>query len=149
KENAFSREREEKSDRFSVTAAEPLAFLALDPEQRMLYGAGEHKLYAWELGAAGASGPDMADAAAPGTALALLVGGRSLVAGHSDGTMSVWFRLREGRARTELVRAHHFDSQGGAIRELAPSGRGRSFLALGADGALGLYHSTSERVLWR
>ena len=61
----------------------------------------------------------------------------------------MWFRLRAGRARTELVRAHAFDSQGGAIRALAPSGRGRSFLALGDGGTLGLYHSTSERVLWR
>ncbi|HTO07348.1 MAG TPA: ABC transporter permease subunit [Myxococcota bacterium] len=149
KVNAFSGEREEKSERFALSAAQPLAFLALDPDQRMLYGAATSHLYAWELGANGLSGPDVADAGVPVTALGLLVGGRSLVAGHQDGTLSVWFRLREGRARTELVRAHHFGSQGGEIRALAPSGRGRSFLALGSDGKLGLYHSTSERVLWR
>src|SRR5262249_48533039 len=120
-----------------------------DPEQRVLYAAGSRRLYAWELGAGSASGPDSVDAGAPVSALALLVGGRSLAVGHEDGTLSVWFRLREGQAHSALVRAHHFDSQGGAIRWLAASGRGRSFLALGVDGALGLYHSTSERVLWR
>jgi phosphate transport system permease protein len=149
KVNAFSGERDEKSERFELRAEQPLGFLALDPEQRMLYGAGASRVYAWELAAGGASGPDGADTGAPVSAVTLLVGGRSLAVGHEDGTLSVWFRLREGRAHTELVRAHHFGSQGGAIRWLAPSGRGRSFLALGADGRLGLYHSTSERVLWR
>ena len=148
--NDFSGERDEKTERFVLPAGEPLAFLALDPEQRVLYAAGGGgRLFAWELGADGAHGPDVADGGVPVTALALLVGGRSLVAGHADGSLSVWFRVHTGRARTELVRAHHFESQGAAIRALAPSGRGRSFLALGDDGALGLYHSTSERVLWR
>ena len=149
-ENAFSGEREEKSARQTAPAPAGLALLALDPDQRTLYGAdGSGRLFAWELGDDGAHGPDVADAGVPATALALLVGGRSLAVGHADGSLSVWFHLRAGRARTELVRAHAFGSQGAAIRALAPSGRGRSFLALGEDGALGLYHSTSERVLWR
>jgi phosphate transport system permease protein len=148
--NEFSGERAETSTRSVVSAGAPLVSLALDPEQRVLYGADEGgRLFAWELAADGVRGPDVADGGVPVTALALLVGGRSLLVGHSDGSLSVWFRVHSGRARTELVRAHRFDSQGAAIRALAPSGRGRSFLALGADGALGLYHSTSERVLWR
>ncbi|MFI5315321.1 MAG: ABC transporter permease subunit [Myxococcota bacterium] len=148
--NEFSGERSESSARSVVTAPDALAFLLLDPEQRVLYAAdATGHLFAWELAPDGVHGPEIADAGAPATALALLVGGRSLVVGHTDGALSVWFRVRAGRARTELVRAHRFESQGGAIRALAPSGRGRSFLALGDDGALGLYHSTSERVLWR
>lgn len=148
--NDFSGERDEKRVRSVVPGAEGVALLEIDPEQRVLYAADARgRLFAWELGADGVHGPDVADGDVPVTALSLLVGGRSLVAGHADGSLSVWFRVRTGRARTELVRAHRFDSQGAAIRALAPSGRGRSFLALGADGALGLYHSTSERVLWR
>jgi phosphate transport system permease protein len=149
--NEFSGERDEKTVRTVTPAEAGLSQLVLDPTQRVLYAADAGgRLFAWELGADGAAhGPDVADAGAPVTALSLLVGGRSLVAGHSDGSLSVWFRVRAGRARTELVRAHRFDSQGAAIRAIAPSGRGRSFLALSSDGALGLYHSTSERVLWR
>jgi phosphate transport system permease protein len=148
--NAFSGERAEKSARSVASGAEGVALLEIDPEQRVLYAADAGgRLFAWELGPDGVHGPDVAQSGVPVTALSLLVGGRSLVAGHADGSLSVWFRVRTGRARTELVRAHGFDSQGAAIRALAPSGRGRSFLALGADGALGLYHSTSERVLWR
>ena len=148
--NQFSGEREETNARFEVTAPDALAFLVLDPDQRVLYAAdAAGRLFAWELSADGVHGPDSADSGIPATALSLLVGGRSLVVGHSDGSLSVWFRARAGRARTELVRAHVFESQGGAIRALAPSGRNRSFLALGDDGRLGLYHSTSERVLWR
>jgi phosphate transport system permease protein len=149
-ENAFSGEREEKSERFTAAAPDGLALLAVDPDQRTVYGAdGTGRLFAWELAADGLHGPDTATAGSPATALALLVGGRSLAVGHADGSLSVWFHLRAGRARSELVRAHAFGSQGAAIRALAPSGRGRSFLALGEDGVLGMYHSTSERVLWR
>jgi len=149
-ENAFSGEREETSSRQTAPAPAGLALLALDPDQRTLYGAdGGGRLFAWELQDDGVHGPDVADAGAPATALTLLVGGRSLAVGHADGSLSVWFHLRAGRAHTELVRAHAFGSQGAAILALAPSGRGRSFLALGEDGELGLYHSTSERVLWR
>ena len=148
--NAFSGEREESSARFTAAAPEGISLLALDPDQRTVFAAdGSGGLYVWELGPDGLRGPDAANGASPATALSLLVGGRSLVVGHADGSLSVWFHLRAGRARTELVRAHAFGSQGGAIRALAPSGRGRSFLALGEDGVLGLYHSTSERVLWR
>ena len=148
--NEFSGESSVSERRASAPAPDGLAFLALDPPQQVLFGASAAgAVYAWELREDGIHGPDAADAGKPVTALALLVGGRSLVAGHADGSLSVWFRLRAGRARTELVRAHAFDSQGGAIRALAPSGRGRSFLALGDGGTLGLYHSTSERVLWR
>jgi phosphate transport system permease protein len=148
--NEFSGERSAEERRWSAPAPEGVTRLELDPEQKLLYGASAAgALYAWEIRDDGLHGPDRADAGKPVTALALLVGGRSLITGHADGSLSVWFRLRAGRARTELVRAHAFDSQGGAIRLLAPSGRGRSFLALSDDGALGLYHSTSERVLWR
>jgi phosphate transport system permease protein len=148
--NEFSGEETETSARFTAPATgQSLDFVALDPAQRVVWAAGSGRVFAWEIAADGLRGPDTADAGAPVTAVALLVGGRSLAVGHSDGSLSVWFRARTGRAHAELIRAHRFDSQGAAIRALAPSGKGRSFLALGGDGALGLYHSTSERVLWR
>ena len=57
----------------------------------------------------------------------------------------MWFRLRAGRAHTELVRAHAFDSQGGAIERIAPSGRGRSFLALGDSYTIGEGVAAADR----
>jgi phosphate transport system permease protein len=148
--NQFSGESTDESHRSSVAAPPGLARLVINPDQTLLYGADTSGgLFVWELGDAEVRGPDRATASSPVTALGLLVGGRSLVAGHADGSLTVWFRVRSGRARTELVRAHAFESQGGPIRELAASGRSRSFLALSEDGALGLYQSTSERTLWR
>jgi len=93
--------------------------------------------------------PRVSQTGSPITALSLLVGGRSVVVGNANGDLSVWFRVQAGRAHAELVRAHVIPALGAAVRAIAPSWRKRTFAALAADGSIGLYHSTSERTLWR
>ena len=148
--NDFSGERDERTVRAQIEAPEGIEHLALDSDQRQLYGTDARgALYWWELADDGPREPRISQTGQPITALSLLVGGRSVVVGHADGSLSIWFRVQTGRAHTELVRAHAIASQGGAIRVIAPSWRKRTFAALGEDGSIGLYHSTSERVLWR
>ncbi|MGH9884313.1 MAG: hypothetical protein ACREBE_02215, partial [bacterium] len=148
--NDFTGQRDEQTVRSQIEAPAGIDHLALDSDQRQLYGADARgALYWWELADEGARSPRISQTGSPITALSLLVGGRSAVVGHADGTLSIWFRVQTGRARAELVRAHSIESQGGAIRAIAPSSRKRTFAALGEDGSIGLYHSTSERVLWR
>ncbi|MEX2208405.1 MAG: ABC transporter permease subunit [Myxococcota bacterium] len=148
--NDFTGERDEQISRWQVPSPEGVTRLLLDSDQRQLYGADARGgLYWWELAEDGVRSPRISDTGAPISALSLLVGGRSVVVGFADGELSVWFRVQSGRAHAELVRAHEIASQGAAIRAIAPSWRKRTFAALAADGSIGLYHSTSERTLWR
>ncbi len=148
--NDFTGERDERSSRSRIPSPQGVTRLAIDSDQRQLYGSDPNgALYWWELPAEGIRKPRVSQTGAPITALSLLVGGRSVVVGHEDGSLSIWFRVRTGRAHSELVRAHVIESQGEAIRAIAPSWRKRTFAALSEDGSLGLYHSTSERTLWR
>ncbi len=83
----------------------------------------------------------------PVSALTLLIGDRSLVVGRGNGAIEVWFPQRIGADRS-LRHARSFPSLTAAIHALAPSPRGKGFLALDAGGAMALMYSTSERVLW-
>jgi len=148
--NEFSGERAEQTWRSQIPAPGGVTHLALDSDQRQLYGAdASGALYWWELTDEGVRSPRISQTGSPITALSLLVGGRSVVVGHADGRVSIWFLVQSGRAHAELVHAHEIESQGGAIRAIAPSWRKRTFVALGDGGEIGLYHSTSERTLWR
>lgn len=148
--NDFTGERDVQASRSRIPSVEGVTRLVLDSDQRQIYGSDPRgALYWWELSEDGIGTPRVSQSDTPITALSLLVGGRSVVVGHEDGSLSVWFRVRMGRAHTELVRAHVVASQGAAIRAIAPSWRKRTFAALATDGSIGLYHSTSERTLWR
>jgi len=87
------------------------------------------------------------------TSLAFLIGEQSLVAGASDGSVNVWFRVErhdvgstDGRA---LVLAHALAPQDGAVLQIAPSQRSKSFATGDANGGVWLRHATSEQVLLR
>jgi phosphate transport system permease protein len=83
----------------------------------------------------------------PITALTLLIGDRSLVVGRQSGAIEVWFPQLRGADRS-LRHVRSFPSLDAPVRALAPSPRGKGFLALDAGGAMALMYSTSERVLW-
>jgi phosphate transport system permease protein len=83
----------------------------------------------------------------PVSALTLLIGDRSLVVGRANGAIEVWYPQRRGTERA-LRHARSFPSLEAAVRALAPSPRGKGFLALDAGGTVALMYSTSERVLW-
>jgi phosphate transport system permease protein len=59
----------------------------------------------------------------------------------------VWFPQLRGIDRS-LRHARSFPSLKAPVRALAPSPRGKGFLALDAAGEMALMYSTSERVLW-
>jgi phosphate transport system permease protein len=83
----------------------------------------------------------------PITALTTLIGGRSLVVGQQDGSLSVWLQVRQADDSFRLTRVRDFPPHPGAIRALAASPRDKGFLAAD-DRRLGLYYSTSHRTLW-
>jgi phosphate transport system permease protein len=135
----------------SATEAAPaLSAMVIDGDQRNLYAGGADGSLLWWPLESGVPGPaQVVRCASPVTALTLLIGGRSLIAGHQDGTLSVWFPVRAADESFHLTRIRSFPPHDGAIASLTPSARNKAFLASDRAGGLGLYYSTSERVLWR
>ena len=124
--------------------------LLLDDAQTSVYaGLADGRIAWWRIGNEAALAPPLLTPAdrSPVTALALLIGDRSLVAGREDGSVDVVFpAARGGRRSLEAVRS--FPRRPAAVRAIAPSPRGKGFLLLDGAGGLALLYSTSERVLW-
>ena len=128
--------------------------LLLDRAQRRLYAALDGGRIAWwELADPSAEPRQVATVGgARISALSLLVGDRALVVGQQDGNLGVWFPVAHPERATSgdtLERIHVFPAHDAAIERVVASRRNRTFLVLDASGELGLYYSTSERVLWR
>ncbi len=85
------------------------------------------------------------------TAFGFLIGEQSLVAGGSDGTVDVYFRLQQPNAKSSdgftLVRAHTLEKQSAAVTAIAPSPRSKMFATADAGGNVWVRHSTSEQTL--
>jgi phosphate transport system permease protein len=147
--NAMTGEVTRDDSRSSIAAPEGTEILLLDAEADNLYaGTKGGSVRWWRLDAAGLRDPlSSAGGGAAITALELLLGDRSLVVGRSDGTLEVWFPLLRGTDRA-LQKVRSFPPREGPIVAVAPTPRGKGFLALDAKGGLALLYSTSSRVLW-
>jgi phosphate transport system permease protein len=150
KENEFTGEVTTSEERRSGSAPGVLTQLVFDHGQRNLFGAdGRGDLLWWSLADEALGPPQVVSAgAAPVTALTMLIGGRSLVVGQADGALSVWFLVPQPEGGARLTRIRDFPALPAAVQTLAPSARDKGFVAQAADGTLGLYYSTSHRVLW-
>jgi phosphate transport system permease protein len=151
-ENMMTGEVTESVERFQAQAPGRLTALVIDDGQTSLYGGTARGEILWWPLAEGQPGEVRAASAGPSaiTALDLLIGGRSLVVGQENGALSIWLQTRESQGEDvfRLTRVRDFPRSAAAVRQIAPSERGKGFLALGDGGKLGLYYSTSHRTLW-
>ena len=151
-ENVMTGEVTESVERFQAQAPGRLTALVIDDGQTSLYGGTARGEILWWPLAEGGPGEVRTASAGPSaiTALDLLIGGRSLVVGQENGALSIWLQTREseGEDLFRLTRVRDFPRRAAAVRQIAPSERGKGFLALGDGGELGLYYSTSHRTLW-
>jgi phosphate transport system permease protein len=151
--NAITGEKTASVTRHEARLPGPVTVLLLDKAQRNLYaGTADGELLWWPLqdGEPGAISTASAGTS-PVTALTNLIGGKSLVVGQQDGSLSVWLQVRQKDDSFRLTRARDFPRHPGAITVLAPSPRDKGFFALDSGrggGRLGLYYSTSHRTLW-
>ena len=85
------------------------------------------------------------------TKLAFLAGEQSIVAGGSDGSVDVYFRLPRPSAGTAdgyaLVRAHRLEKHEAAVTAFDASERSKLFVTADASGQVWLRHSTSESTV--
>ncbi|HEX4952393.1 MAG TPA: ABC transporter permease subunit [Thermoanaerobaculia bacterium] len=133
---------------FLATPERPSRLL-IDRDLRNVYGGtASGKVLWWDLAAEEGTPPqEVATLSGAVTALALLIGDRSLVVGQASGGLSVWFQVRGADDAFRLTRIREFPAHPGAIELVAPSLRNKGFLAIGG-GRVGLYHSTAHRVMW-
>ena len=74
--------------------------------------------------------------AVPVTALGVLLGDETLLTGSADGAVEAWFGVRASpkAAAWNLTRIRGFAKCGAAVRDIAPSPRGKTFAVLDAGG---------------
>ncbi len=85
------------------------------------------------------------------TALAYVIGDRSLIVGTAKGAVSVWAELPGGQDHTtsRLQAIHHLEPHPVAVTAISPSRRNKGFVTSDADGNLYVHHATSEQTLLR
>ena len=81
------------------------------------------------------------------TAMSFLSGGISLVIGDDLGHLSQWFPVRDQHNNAQLKRVRKFEPLPASITGIVPEYYRKGFLAVDAEGHLGLYHATAERHL--
>lgn len=82
------------------------------------------------------------------TALVMLSGGFSIIAGTDTGEISQWFLVRSEGVRFALRRIREFTPMPAAVTALAPEFFRKGFVAGDAKGNLGSYFATSQRLLY-
>ncbi len=83
------------------------------------------------------------------TALAYLMGDRSLVVGSESGQITVWMPVREHSKTntTHMKLIHRFVSHPTAVTDITISQRDKGFITTDSTGEIRLHHSTSEQTL--
>ncbi len=135
----------------------PPTMFALDPHLENLYVAVQGgKIAHFRLTKPGS--PELAEivplredgAQSEVTALEFLTGGNSLVVGESDGSVSVWFQVRETEDAPvrKFRRVHALESHEAAVSAISTSSRDRGFLTADRLGRVKLHHATSEQTFF-
>jgi phosphate transport system permease protein len=81
------------------------------------------------------------------TALAFLIGDRTLVVGDSSGGVSTWQVAPAPGGEPRLTRIHGFAGHGGAVVAISASGRDKGFITADAAGGMRLHYGTSGATL--
>jgi len=118
-------------------------------------GTADGHLYDWDVRETGhpvlLERVAVSPAHAPVTALAYLIGDRSLVIGTGSGEVATWMPVRvtkEGNA-TKLLRIHQFPAHPAAVTAISQSQRDKGFVTGDAQGNLYVHYSTSGQTLLR
>ena len=127
--------------------------LVIESKQRELYVLhGDRSLARYDI--ADKTNPKLLETveiAPPGqrvTALAMLSGGFSLIVGTDKGELAQWFLVRTAGANFALKRIRGFEPMPAEVTALAPEFFRKGFIAGDAQGHLGSYFATSQRLLF-
>lgn len=82
------------------------------------------------------------------TAAEFLVGSVSVIFGTESGALSQWFLVRDEANNYNLSRIRDFESHGAEITAIAPEHTRKGFVAVDADGQMGIHYGSSSRTLF-
>ncbi|QBF24346.1 ABC transporter permease subunit [Pseudomonas tructae] len=129
---------------------EPVKAIFIDPRQQWLYvinGRAQADVFSLREKSLNGRYKLLDDGNAEVTASTQLVGGISLVIGDSKGGLAQWFMARDPDGEQRFKRIREFQMGKAPIVQIDAEERRKGFVALDADGKLGVFHSTAHRTL--
>ncbi|WP_296218230.1 ABC transporter permease subunit [Pseudomonas sp. UBA2684] len=130
--------------------AEPIKALIVDPRQQWLYvinGRATADVFSLRTKELNGRYKLLNDGASEVSSATALLGGISLMIGDSKGGIAQWFMVRDDDGKQYLKSIRSFQMAGNAITQIIPEERRKGFMALDAQGNLGIFHSTAHRTL--
>src|SRR5690606_7171211 len=129
--------------------AEPIRALVIDPRQQWLFVInGRATADVFDLRSRSLNGRyKLLHGDAEVSAVQPLLGGISLMVGDSKGGIGQWFMVRDADGKAALTPIRGFRLGTAPITQILPEERRKGFLALDAEGQLGIFHSTAQRTL--
>ena len=150
-ENLFTGEVSLSEKRVALPQiADPIRALGIDPRHQWLYVFnGRSTADVFDLRSNSLNGRyDLArDGDTEITTASPLLGGISLMVGDSKGGIAQWFMVRDPDGKAALTRIRDFQLGDSAVTQILAEERRKGFLALDAEGTLGIFHSTAHRTL--
>ena len=133
--------------------AQELAYLAVSADGQHAYAASHQGLLLyWYIEASETKGSFSPNShhslPLPITALSLLLGDQTLLAGHADGTVSSWLSSIDIENESLILQqVRSWSAHQAPIQQLISASRSKSLLSLAANGSLSFSHNTSGRRL--
>ncbi|MDH1212221.1 ABC transporter permease subunit [Pseudomonas chengduensis] len=150
-ENLFTGEVSVSEGRINLPQiGEPISQLILDPRQMWLYVFnGDSSADVFDLRKRGLNGRYelLKGGSNRVTSATSLLGGISIMIGDAKGGIQQWFMVRDQDGKSTFQSIRSFQLGDSAITQILPEERRKGFMALDADGRLGIFHSTAHRTL--
>nr|WP_100548482.1 MULTISPECIES: ABC transporter permease subunit [unclassified Pseudomonas] len=150
-ENLFTGEVNVSEERINLPQiGEPISQLILDPRQMWLYVFnGDSSADVFDLRKRSLNGRYelLKGGSNRVTSATSLLGGISIMIGDAKGGIQQWFMVRDQDGKSTFQSIRSFQLGDSAITQILPEERRKGFMALDADGRLGIFHSTAHRTL--
>jgi phosphate transport system permease protein len=133
-------------------SADGIADILIDKEDRNLFLVGSDGLLSFfDIGDKGSpvirQNQNVVGAGQKITSLAFLNGDLSLMVGDSSGLVSQWSLVKDALTHPAMQKIRAFKISDKAVVQIKGEQRRKGFMAMDADGVMGIYHSTAEREL--
>lgn len=142
-ENPITGEKTASTERQTITTGEELTAIALDRSLDELYATtNSGELLWWTLSKSAdpvresRDGPTIVH-------IGFLLGGRSLILGGDDGSLTQWFSTRKNSKDLRLTRVRAFEKMPARITGISQSQRNKAFVVTDAKGNVAYYYGTT------
>ncbi|WP_300654095.1 ABC transporter permease subunit [Pseudomonas sp.] len=150
-ENMMTGEVSLSEDRIELPQiSEPIKALIVDPRHQWLYvinGRATADVFSLRTKALNGRYKLLSDGTTAVSNATALLGGISLMIGDTKGAIQQWFMVRDEDGKQYLKSIRRFQMGDSAITQILPEERRKGFIALDAEGNLGIFHSTAHRTL--